>query len=135
MAAEPEPQGHDPYELRPSEVEAPPRTLGGALRRIGPGMVLAAAIVGSGELIATTTLGAQVGYTALWIVLLCCAIKPVVQAEMGRLHDRDRRDRPRGLRPRARSAPPRRLARLGLGGHGPADAAAGRARCTAASRR
>ena len=32
-------------------------------------MVLAAAIVGSGELIATTTLGAQVGYAALWIVL------------------------------------------------------------------
>ena len=47
-------------------------------------MVLAAAIVGSGELIATTTLGAQVGYAALWIVLLSCAVKPVVQAELGR---------------------------------------------------
>jgi Mn2+/Fe2+ NRAMP family transporter len=47
-------------------------------------MVLAAAIVGSGELIATTTLGAQVGYAALWIILLSCAVKPVVQAEMGR---------------------------------------------------
>ena len=41
-------------------------------------------IVGSGELIATTTLGAQVGYAALWIVLVSCAIKPVVQAELGR---------------------------------------------------
>jgi manganese transport protein len=47
-------------------------------------MILAAAIVGSGELIATTTLGAQVGYVALWLILLSCAIKPVVQAEMGR---------------------------------------------------
>ena len=47
-------------------------------------MVLAASIVGSGELIATTTLGAQVGYAALWIVLLSCAVKPVVQAELGR---------------------------------------------------
>jgi Mn2+/Fe2+ NRAMP family transporter len=47
-------------------------------------MVLAASIVGSGELIATTTLGAQVGYTALWIIVLSCAIKPVVQAELGR---------------------------------------------------
>lgn len=47
-------------------------------------MVLAASIVGSGELIATTTLGAQVGYDALWIVLLSCFIKPVIQAEMGR---------------------------------------------------
>jgi Mn2+/Fe2+ NRAMP family transporter len=47
-------------------------------------MVLAASIVGSGELIATTTLGAQVGYSALWIIVLSCAIKPVVQAELGR---------------------------------------------------
>ena len=47
-------------------------------------MVLAASIVGSGELIATTTLGAQVGYAALWLVLLSCAVKPVVQAELGR---------------------------------------------------
>jgi manganese transport protein len=83
MAAEPEPD--DPYELRAADVEDPPATLGGAFRRIGPGMVLAAAIVGSGELIVTTTYGAQVGYAALWIVLLSCAIKPVVQAEMGRL--------------------------------------------------
>lgn len=83
MAAAPDTD--DPYELRASDVEDPPPTLAGACRRIGPGMVLAAAIVGSGELIATTTFGAQVGYAALWIVLLSCAIKPVVQAEMGRL--------------------------------------------------
>jgi Mn2+/Fe2+ NRAMP family transporter len=47
-------------------------------------MVLAASIVGSGELIATTTLGAQVGFVALWIILVSCAIKPVVQGEIGR---------------------------------------------------
>src|SRR4051794_1910698 len=63
---------------------APPVSLLSALRRIGPGIVLASAIVGSGEVIATTTLGAQVGFAALWIVLLSCAIKPVVQAELGR---------------------------------------------------
>ena len=40
--------------------------------------------MGSGEVIATTTLGAQVGFAALWIVLVSCAIKPVVQAELGR---------------------------------------------------
>jgi Mn2+/Fe2+ NRAMP family transporter len=74
----------DPYELRPEDVEEPPRSLRRALSRLGPGMVLAAAIVGSGELIATTTLGAEVGYAALWIVLLSCIVKPVVQAEMGR---------------------------------------------------
>ena len=55
-----------------------------AFRRIGPGIVLASSIVGSGEVIATTTLGAQVGYAALWIILVSCAIKPVVQAELGR---------------------------------------------------
>ena len=47
-------------------------------------MVLAASIVGSGELIATTTLGAEVGFLALWIIVVSCAIKPVVQGELGR---------------------------------------------------
>ena len=74
----------DPYQLRPEEVLDPPRTLRDAFTRIGPGMVLAASIVGSGELIATTTLGAQVGYAALWIILFSCIVKPVIQAEMGR---------------------------------------------------
>src|SRR5574342_155960 len=74
----------NPYELRPEEVTEPPRTLFGILRRIGPGMILSASIVGSGELIATTALGAQVGYTALWVILLSCFIKPAVQAEIGR---------------------------------------------------
>ncbi len=74
----------DLYVLSPAAAEAPPATLAAALRRIGPGMVLAASIVGSGELIATTTLGAQVGYVALWIILVSCAIKPVVQGELGR---------------------------------------------------
>lgn len=77
-------QQSDPYQLRPEEVEPPPQTLFGSLKRIGPGLILAASIVGSGELIATTTLGAQVGYTALWIIVLSCLIKPVVQAEIGR---------------------------------------------------
>jgi manganese transport protein len=74
----------DLYTLTSDTVETPPTALGAALRRIGPGMVLAASIVGSGELIATTTLGAEVGYLALWIIVASCAIKPVVQAELGR---------------------------------------------------
>jgi Mn2+/Fe2+ NRAMP family transporter len=78
------PPTDDPYELRPEEQAAPPRGLAQALRRIGPGMILAASIVGSGELVATTTLGAQAGYAALWVILLSCFLKPVVQAELGR---------------------------------------------------
>src|SRR2546428_13287873 len=74
----------DPYEIRPEDCAEPPATLRGALRRIGPGMILAASIVGSGELIATTTLGAGVGYAAVWIILLSCFIKPVILVELGR---------------------------------------------------
>ncbi len=74
----------DPYQLRPEDVIEPPKTFLDTLKRIGPGMILAASIVGSGELIATTTLGAKVGYTAMWIIILSCLIKPVVQAELGR---------------------------------------------------
>jgi manganese transport protein len=74
----------DPYRLDPGDVVEPPRTLGAILKRIGPGIVLCASIVGSGELIATTTLGAQMGYVALWVILLSCFIKPAVQVEMGR---------------------------------------------------
>lgn len=74
----------DPYRFRAEDVAEPPPTLVLALGRIGPGLILAAAIVGSGELIATTTLGAQVGYVALWVILISCVVKPVIQAEMGR---------------------------------------------------
>jgi manganese transport protein len=76
--------GWNPYALDQSAVEEPPVSFLSTLRRIGPGMVLAASIVGSGELIATTTLGAQAGYTALWVVILSCFCKPVIQGELGR---------------------------------------------------
>ena len=54
------------------------------LRRIGPGLILTSTIVGSGELIATTVLGAENGYTLLWLILVSCVIKIVVQNELGR---------------------------------------------------
>ncbi|HET8549317.1 MAG TPA: Nramp family divalent metal transporter [Bryobacteraceae bacterium] len=74
----------DLYEFHAEEVTNPPRSFLAILKRIGPGMILAASIVGSGELIATTTLGAEVGYVALWVIGLSCFIKPAVQAELGR---------------------------------------------------
>ena len=79
-----QPQLKDPYNLEAADVADPPRAFTDILRRIGPGIILAASIVGSGELIATTTLGAQVGYAAMWVIVLSCLIKPVVQAELGR---------------------------------------------------
>jgi len=84
MAPIVETSADDPYALSRGAIEAPPVSIFAALRRIGPGIVLASSIVGSGEVIATTTLGAQVGFAALWIVLVSCAIKPVVQGELGR---------------------------------------------------
>ena len=74
----------DPYRLRPEDVQTSPQTLAGIFRRIGPGLILAAAIVGSGELMATTILGAENGYSLLWLILVSCSIKVVVQNELGR---------------------------------------------------
>jgi manganese transport protein len=51
---------------------------------IGPGIVLAGTIVGSGELLVTTGLGATSGYMFLWLILLSCIIKVFVQIELGR---------------------------------------------------
>jgi len=79
-----QPKLKDPYKLEIADVVDPPRAFTDILRRIGPGIILAASIVGSGELIATTTLGAQVGYAAMWVIVLSCLIKPIVQAELGR---------------------------------------------------
>lgn len=74
----------DPYALSPAAIADPPQTLWRALRQIGPGLILAGAIVGTGELIATTHLGAKVGFTLLWLVIVSCFIKVFVQVELGR---------------------------------------------------
>ena len=62
----------------------PPRTLWKSFAHLGPGIVLASSIVGSGELIATTTTGAQAGFALLWLILLGCVIKVAAQVEIGR---------------------------------------------------
>ena len=67
-----------------STIESPPTTVLGILSRLGPGMIIAGSIVGSGELIATTATGSQSGYWLLWLILLGCIIKVFVQVEFGR---------------------------------------------------
>ncbi|MDP8243250.1 MAG: Nramp family divalent metal transporter [Candidatus Hinthialibacter antarcticus] len=62
----------------------PPKGFFGAISYIGPGLILSAAIVGSGELIATTTLGAKAGFALLWVILFGCLAKTAVQIEYGR---------------------------------------------------
>lgn len=54
------------------------------LRYLGPGFILSASIVGSGELIATTALGAEAGFVALWVILVSCLVKVFVQLEFGK---------------------------------------------------
>ena len=62
----------------------PPRSLGGMLLHMGPGIILASSIVGSGELIATTTTGADAGFALLWLIVIGCVIKVAAQIEIGR---------------------------------------------------
>jgi Mn2+/Fe2+ NRAMP family transporter len=66
------------------DVVAPPRTLGKILRQVGPGLIIAANIVGSGELIMATKTGAEAGAVLLWLILLGCVVKVFVQLELGR---------------------------------------------------
>src|SRR5437868_651835 len=75
---------YDPYALPPAEVQEPPVSLGAALRKIGPGIILAGTIVGSGELLLTTRFGAKHGFVFLWLILFSCVIKVFVQTELGR---------------------------------------------------
>jgi Mn2+/Fe2+ NRAMP family transporter len=63
---------------------APPTTLPGIVRKLGPGLIIAGSIVGSGELIATTKTGAQAGIALLWLIIIGCVIKVFVQIELGR---------------------------------------------------
>jgi manganese transport protein len=74
----------DLYAMSPEAVKEPPQAFSQAIRQIGPGLILAASIVGTGELINTTSLGAKAGFSLLWLILLSCVIKVFVQVELGR---------------------------------------------------
>lgn len=76
---------YDPYAMPADAIQEPPQSLWAAFRKIGPGIILAGSIVGSGELIATTALGADWGYMFLWLILFSCIIKVFVQIELGRV--------------------------------------------------
>ena len=65
-------------------VETPPSSIRGILSKLGPGLIIAGSIVGSGELIATTTTGAKGGFALLWLIIIGCLIKVFVQIELGR---------------------------------------------------
>jgi Mn2+/Fe2+ NRAMP family transporter len=67
-----------------------PTGIGGLLRNIGPGVVVSGSVVGSGELLVTTRMGADVGFVFLWGVIVASVVKYFIQLELGRqclLHD------------------------------------------------
>ena len=74
----------DPYALDPRDIQDPPTHFTGKLRFLGPGMITSAAVVGSGELLTATTLGARVGFMLLWLVLVSTFVKVWVQIELAR---------------------------------------------------
>lgn len=67
-----------------SQTKLPPSDWKGILKQLGPGLIISANIVGSGELIVTTKLGADVGFAMLWFIILGCLIKVFLQIELGR---------------------------------------------------
>jgi manganese transport protein len=74
----------DPYLLLPDQAKEPPTTVWESLQYVGPGFILSASIVGSGELIATTLLGAEAGFILMWFLIFSCLVKVVVQIEFGK---------------------------------------------------
>ena len=90
MAAEKHQNSHGSYQCKSltsdnaAVYKKPPRRFGAILLRLGPGMIIAGSIVGSGELIATTKTGAEAGFCLLWLIIVGCVIKVFTQVEFGR---------------------------------------------------
>lgn len=64
--------------------QSAPRHWAAILRSIGPGLIITASIVGSGEVIATPKVAGEAGFGLLWFIVLGCFIKVFVQVELGR---------------------------------------------------
>ena len=74
----------EPLTNSADHVRSPPSRFLAILGSLGPGMIIAGSIVGSGELIATTKAGAAAGFSLLWLIIIGCAIKVFTQVEFGR---------------------------------------------------
>jgi len=74
----------DPWTECHDAIRPPPARWQDRWRQLGPSVVIAGSIVGSGELVLTSTLGATAGLALLWWLLVCCWSKSIVQAELAR---------------------------------------------------
>ena len=69
-----------------AEEATPPVGLGARLKQVGPGLLAAAAGVGSGDLVATMVAGSQYGYALLWAAVVGAALKLALAEGVGRWH-------------------------------------------------
>ncbi|HEX5025014.1 MAG TPA: Nramp family divalent metal transporter [Agriterribacter sp.] len=74
----------DHYVITPKTIREPPASFISKFKFLGPGFILSASIVGSGELIATTILGARAGFIMFWLIILSCLVKVAIQLQFGR---------------------------------------------------
>jgi len=73
----------DPYTFT-GNTQPAPANWRDRVKYLGPSLIISGSIVGSGEIILTSSLGAAAGFVLLWWVLLSCWIKSLVQAELAR---------------------------------------------------
>lgn len=83
MTSTPADQTESPPRSAAATREAP-TSFAGIAKELGPGLIIAGSVVGSGELIATTIAGAEAGFYLLWLIVLGCVIKVFVQLEIGK---------------------------------------------------
>ncbi len=74
----------DPYTQEIGGTKEAPTNLLGRFKYLGPSLIVTGAVIGSGELVLTTSLGAAAGWALLWWLLLSCWCKALVQAELAR---------------------------------------------------
>ena len=63
------PEPHDSRDLRARRVDD------AVMRLIGPGLLVAAAGIGAGDIVSATMAGSAHGLTLLWVVVLAAALK------------------------------------------------------------
>lgn len=71
-------------ETNEHNVKSAPRGFLPVMGALGPGIVLAGGVVGSGELINTPIQAAKFGFVLLWAVIIACLIKYFLQVEIAR---------------------------------------------------
>ena len=74
----------DNYNTSDNGTLDPPVSWYSRLKYLGPSLIVTANIVGAGELIMTTSLGAKAGFIALWVIIVSCMAKVMVQLEFGK---------------------------------------------------